>query len=141
MYNRGYYGYIAEGKDVKAIYQIEFTRDKKVFDIMDTVKFSDDMLDKKQFDYLEDAVCFWNSLYYDETILHLMMFEQILLDGEIILEQCKEFRLPTVLDDISKQRIKQAEETVRAYKMENEKLTKYLAKYGIDASKIKEEDI
>lgn len=141
MYNRGYYGYIAEGKDVKAVYQIEFTRDKKVFDMMDTVKFSDDMLNKKQFDYLEDAVCFWNSLYYDETILHLMMFEQIVLDGEIILEQCKEFRLPTVLDNISKQRIKQAEETVRAYKMENEKLTKYLAKYGIDASKIKEEDI
>lgn len=141
MYNRGYYGYVAEGKDVKAVYQIEFTRDKKVFDMMDTVNFSDDMLDKKQFDYLEDAVCFWNSLYYDETILHLMMFEQILLDGEIILEQCKEFRLPTVLDNISKQRIKQAEETVRAYKIENEKLTKYLAKYGIDASKIKEEDI
>lgn len=48
--------------------------------MMDAVKFSNDILNKKQFDFLEDTICFWNTLYYDETILHLMMFEQILLD-------------------------------------------------------------
>ena len=138
MYNRGYYGYKAEGKDIKTLYTIEYTRDQKVFDIMPTAKFTDDMLDKKQFDYLEDAISFWNTLYYDETVLHVMLFEQILLDGKIVLEQCKDMVVPTVLDTISKQRVKQAEANMEAYKAENEKLKKYLAKYGIDASKIEE---
>lgn len=138
MYNRGYYGYKAEGKDIKTLYTIEYTRDQKVFDIMPTAKFTDDMLDKKQFDYLEDAISFWNSLYYDETVLHIMLFEQILLDGEIVLEQCKDMVVPTVLDTISKQRVKQAEANMEAYKAENEKLKRYLAKYGIDVSKIEE---
>ena len=138
MYNRGYYGYKAEGKDIKTLYTIEYTRDQKVFDIMPTSKFTDDMLDKKQFDYLEDAISFWNTLYYDETVLHVMLFEQILLDGKIVLEQCKDMVVPTVLDTISKQRVKQAEANMEAYKAENEKLKKYLAKYGIDASKIEE---
>lgn len=138
MYNRGYYGYKAEGKDIKTLYTIEYTRDQKVFDIMPTAKFTDDMLDKKQFDYLEDAISFWNSLYYDETVLHVMLFEQILLDGKIVLEQCKDMVVPTVLDTISKQRVKQAETNMEVYKAENEKLKRYLAKYGIDASKIEE---
>ena len=138
MYNRGYYGYKAEGKDIKTLYTIEYTRNQKVFDIMPTAKFTDDMLDKKQFDYLEDAISFWNTLYYDETVLHVMLFEQILLDGKIVLEQCKDMVVPTVLDTISKQRVKQAEANMEAYKAENEKLKKYLAKYGIDASKIEE---
>ena len=138
MYNRGYYGYKAEGKDIKTLYTIEYTRDQKVFDIMPTAKFTDDMLDKKQFDYLEDAISFWNTLYYDETVLHVMLFEQILLDGKIVLEQCKDMVVPTVLDTISKQRVKQAETNMEVYKAENEKLKRYLAKYGIDASKIEE---
>ena len=138
MYNRGYYDYKAEGKDIKTLYTIEYTRDQKVFDIMPTAKFTFDMLDKKQFDYLEDAISFWNTLYYDETVLHVMLFEQILLDGKIVLEQCKDMVVPTVLDTISKQRVKQAEANMEAYKVENEKLKRYLAKYGIDASKIEE---
>ena len=138
MYNRGYYGYKAEGKDIKTLYTIEYTRDQKVFDIMPTAKFTDDMLDKKQFDYLEDAISFWNTLYYDETVLHVMLFEQILLDGKIVLEQCKDMVVPTVLDTISKQRVKYAETNMEVYKAENEKLKRYLAKYGIDASKIEE---
>lgn len=139
MYNRGYYGFKAENKNIKTKYTIEYTRDKKVFDMMNKAEFDYSMLDKKQFDYLEDAVSFWNSLYYDETILHVMLYESILLDDEIILEQCKDMVVPTVLDKISKQRVKQAEEKAELYKEEAEKLTRYLAKYGIDASKIKDE--
>lgn len=138
MYNRGYYGYRPEGKDVKALYTIEYTRDRKVFDLMDTVKFRNDMLEKKQFDFLEDAISFWNTLYYDETVLHVMLFEQIFVDGELVLEQCKDMVLPTVLDNISKQRVRQAEENLQMYKEENEKLKRFLAKFGIDASKIEE---
>ena len=89
------------------------------------------------FDFLEDAVSFWNHLYYDESILHVMLFEEIILDGKIILEQYKDMVVPSVLDKISAQRVKQAETEVQAYKEENERLKNYLAQYGIDVSKIK----
>ena len=112
MYNRGYYSYKEENKDIKTLYTVEYTRDKKVLDMMDKKEFTFDMLDKKQFDFLEDAVSFWNSLYYDETVLHVMLFEQIILDGDVILEQCKDMVVPTVLDTISKQRVKQAEANI-----------------------------
>ena len=55
-YNRGYYGYKDANKDIKTHYYIEYTRDQKVFDIMDTTKFDFSMLDRRDFDYLEDAV-------------------------------------------------------------------------------------
>ena len=136
MFKRGYYGFKAENKDIKTLYTIEYTRDKKVYDLMDTAKFTFDMLDKKQFDFLEDAISFFNCLYYDETVLHIMLLEQIILDGETILEQCKDAVLPTVLDTISKQRVKQAEANIELYKAENEKMKSFLAKHGIDASKL-----
>lgn len=136
MFKRGYYGFKAENKDIKTLYTIEYTRDRKVYDLMDTAKFTFDMLDKKQFDFLEDAISFFNCLYYDESVLHIMLLEQIILDGEIILEQCKDAVLPTVLDTISKQRVKQAEANMELYKAENEKMKSFLAKHGIDASKL-----
>lgn len=136
-YNRGYYGYKDTNKDIKTHYYIEYTRDKKVFDIMDTTQFDFNMLDRRDFDFLEDAVSFWNHLYYDESILYVMLFEEIILDGETILEQCKDMVVPSVLDKVSEQRVKQAEIEVQAYKEENERLKNYLAQYGIDANKIK----
>lgn len=139
-YNRGYYGYKDANKDIKTHYYIEYTRDQKVFDIMDTTEFNFSMLDRQNFDFLEDAVSFWNHLYYDESILHVMLFEEIILDGKIILEQYKDMVVPSVLDKISAQRVKQAETEVQAYKEENERLKNYLAQYGIDVSKIKQED-
>ena len=136
MHNRGYYSYKDENKDIKTHYYIEYTRDRKIFDIMDTAEFDFSMLDRKDFDYLEDAVSFWNHLYYDESILYVMLFEEIILDGEVILEQCKDMVVSSVLDKISAQRVKRAENEANAYKEENEKLKKYLASYGINISKI-----
>lgn len=136
MYNRGYYDYKKEGINIKTLYEIEYTTDKKVYDSMDKADFDFNTLSKKQFDFLEDAVSFWNSLYYREDVLHVMLWEKILLDGEIILEQCKDMVVPTVLDTISKQRVKQAEVNMELYKAENEKMKSFLAKHGIDANKI-----
>ena len=137
MYDRGYYSYKAENKNIKTHYYIEYTRNQKVFDIMDTAQFEFSMLDRKDFDYLEDAITFWNSLYYDESVLHVMLFEEIILDGDIILEQCKDMVVPTVLDKISTQRVKQAEMEKEAYKEENERLKSWLVDHGVDVNKIK----
>lgn len=135
-YKRGFYSYKDISKDIKTHYYIEYTRDQKVFDIMDTVKFDFSMLDRKDFDYLEDAISFWNHLYYDESILHVMLFEEIILDGEIILEQNKDMVVPSVLDKISVQRVKQAETEREAYKKENDLFRKFLAKYNIDMKRV-----
>lgn len=135
-YNRGFYNYKDKSKDIKTHYYIEYTRDQKVFDIMDTAKFDFSMLDRKDFDYLEDAVSFWNYLYYDASILHVMLFEEIILDGEIILEQNKDMIVPFVLDKISAQRVRQAETEREAYKKENVLFKKFLAKYNIDMQRV-----
>ena len=135
-YKRGFYSYRDKNKDIKTHYYIEYTRDQKVFDIMDTVKFDFSMLDRRDFDFLEDAISFWNRLYYDESILHVMLFEEIILDGETILGQCKDMVVPSVLDKISKQRVKQAEMVMETYKKENELFKKFLEKYHIDMKRV-----
>ena len=135
-YKRGFYSYRDKSKDIKTHYYIEYTRDQKGFDIMDNAEFDFSMLDRKDFDYLEDAISFWNHLYYDESILHVMLFEEIILDGEIILEQCKDMIVPSVLDKISAQRVKQAETERETYKKENDLFRKFLAKYNIDMKRV-----
>lgn len=135
-YNRGYYGYKDKNKDIKTHYYIEYTRDQKVFDIMDTAQFDFSMLNRKDFDYLEDAVSFWNHLYYDESILHVMLFEEIILDGNVILEQCKDMIVPSVLDKISEQRVRQTENAMKEYKKENDLMRKFLEKYHIDMERV-----
>ena len=135
-YKRGFYSYRDKSKDIKTHYYIEYTRDQKLFDIKDNAEFDFSMLDRKDFDYLEDAISFWNHLYYDESILHVMLFEEIILDGEIILEQNKDMVVPSVLDKISVQRVKQAETEREAYKKENDLFRKFLAKYNIDMKRV-----
>lgn len=136
MYDRGFYSYKDADKDIKTHYYIEYTRNQKVFDIMDTVEFDFSMLDRQDFDYLEDAVSFWNHLYYDESILHVMLFEEIILDGETILEQCKDMVVPSVLDKISEQEVRRAEMTMKEYRKENDLFRKFLEKYHIDMERV-----
>lgn len=138
-YNRGYYSYKNENMDIKTRYVVEYTDNQKIVDMMDTSQFNFDMLNKREFNYLEDAVSFWNSLYYSEIIVYVMMFEEIILDGEIILEQCKDMVVPSVLNEISKQRIKRAETAMEEYKKENELYRKFLEKYNISMERVIEE--
>ena len=136
MYDRGFYSYKDVNKDIKTHYYIEYTCDQKVFNIIDTANFDFSMLARRDFDYLEDAISFWNHLYYDESVLYVMLFEEIILNGEIILEQCKDMIVPSVLDKISAQIVKQAEMEREAYKKENDLFRKFLEKYNIDMKRV-----
>lgn len=136
MYNRGFYSYNDKNKNIKTLYTIEYTRDQEIFNIMDAPDFDFNMLTKKEFDYLEDAISLWNSLYYDESVLYVMLFEKIILDGEIILEQYKDMIAPSVLDEISAQRVKQAESAMEEYKKENDLFKKFLSLYNIDMKRV-----
>lgn len=131
----GYYNY-RKNENIHAKYTIEFTRNKRVYDRMDKSDFDFSELDKREFHYLEDAIRVWNTLYYDETVLHLMLWEEIMDGEETLLEQCKDQTLPTVLDSISKKRVEDAEKLAERYRKENEILTSFLKKYGIDAKEI-----
>ena len=139
MYDRGFYSYKDANVDIKTQYAVEYTTDKKVFDLMDTSKFSFDMLSKRQFDYLEDAISFWNTLYYREDVLHVILFEQIVLNGEVVLEQFKEPVLPTVLDEISRKRVEHAERLREEFERENRLLKAFIQKHHINPDKAIEE--
>lgn len=106
---------------------------------MDTVEFDFSMLDRRDFDYLEDAISFWNKLYYEETVLHVMLFEEIILDGKVILEQYKDMIVPSVLDKISQSRVDRAEKAMETYKKENDLFKKFLTKYKIDMERVMRE--
>lgn len=133
---RGYYSYIDKEKNIRTLYSLEYTFNQKVVDAMETSTWDSAMLTTRKFDYLEDAITNWNSLYYNEKCLYVMLYEQIILDGEVILEQCKDMSVPTVLDNISKQKVKKTEDLMEIYKEENEKMKNFLLKYGIDVKKI-----
>jgi len=139
MKQSGFYSYVKQNTDIKTKYIIEYTQDKKVFDIMGSSKFNFDMLKKLEFDFLQDAINTYNRLYYNESVLHVMLFEQIIFDGEIILEQCKDMIAENILPQVIKQRIEAYQMENEAYKAENEKLKKFLAKYNIDMSRVNQE--
>ena len=70
------------------------------------------------------------------TIHGVMLFEQIILDGEVILEQHKDMVVPSVLDKISEQRVRQAETVMETYKKENDLFKKFIAIYNIDMKRV-----
>jgi hypothetical protein len=129
MKQSGYYSYIKPNTDIKTKYQIEFTRNQKIFDIMDTSKFTFDMLNKIEFDYLQDAINTYNVLYYDESVLHVMLFEQIILNDEVILEQCKDNTSISILPRSVQNRVNQIELENEEYKKDKEQMKAFIKKY------------
>jgi len=125
----GQYDYVKAGTDIKTRYHIEFTRDQKVFDIMDTTKFTFDMLNKLEYDYLQDAITDYNKLYYDDTVLHVMLFEQILLNDEIILEQCKDMTGSSILPIDVQKRVNRIEEDNKILTNELNLYNEFIKKY------------
>lgn len=116
---KGMYSYIKPNTNIKTKYIIEYTRDQKIFEMMDKSSFTFDMLDKKEFNYLDNAIDMYNVLYYDPTVLHIMLHEEIILDEEIILEQSKDGVMTNILDRHTQNEIKKV-------KTQNEELQDYL---------------
>ncbi len=139
MKQRGFYSYKKEGLHIRTKYEIEFTRDQKIIDRMDKSNFDFSELNKLEFDYLEDAINTYNLLYYDESVLHVMLFEQILLNNEIVLEQSKDMTAYNILPRHIQNRIEQTEQTKEYLQSENNLYKNYLDKFGITISKIRQE--
>jgi len=125
----GYYSNTKKDMDIKTKYTIEFTRDQKIFDIMGTVKFKFDMLNKLEFDYLQDAISAYNRLYYDDTVLHVMLFEEIILNDEIILEQCKDMTGSSILPIDVQKKVNRLEEDNKILADELNLYNEFIKKY------------
>lgn len=134
--NKGFYSYVKENTNIKTHYYIEFTREQKVVDLMDTTKFNFDMLSKKDFDFLEDAINSYNVLYYDESVLHIMLFEQVILNDEVILEQAKDMTAYNILPQKINQEIERIQRSNEALKEENKIYKTYLKKFHLSISDI-----
>ena len=125
----GYYSYTKKDMDIKTKYTIEFTRDQKIFDMMDTAKFKFDMLNKLEYDYLQDAISDYNRLYYDDSVLHVMLYEQIILNDEIILEQCKDMTGTSILPQDVQKRVNRIEEDNKILTNELNLYNEFIKKY------------
>lgn len=125
----GYYSYKKPNTNIKIKYTIEFTRDKKILDSMEKSDFTFDMLDKREFDFLEDAINVYNVLYYDDTVLYIMLFEQVILDDEIILEQFKDMTSINILPHITQNKINKVELRNKLLIEENEQMEAFIKKY------------
>ena len=136
------YSYKKENTDIKTLYIIEFTRNKKTFEIMGTMQFDFDMLNKKTFDYLQEAINFYNMLYYsDDKILHVMLYEQIVLNDEIILEQSKDMQSINILPQETQRQIEKVKIENDLLKEENEIMSEFLSKYNINVTKIRNKEV
>jgi hypothetical protein len=103
---------------------------------MGTTKFTFDMLNKLEYDYLQDAITDYIKLYYDKTVLHVMLFEQIILNGEIILEQCKNMIGSNILPKEIQRKIEAVESSNKALLNENEKMKAFLKQYNVNITQI-----
>jgi hypothetical protein len=130
--NKGYYSYIKPDTNIKTKYTIEFTRDQKIFDMMDSSKFTFDMLKKIEFDYLQDAINAYNKLFYDESVLHVMLFEQIILNDEIILEQCKDMQSISILPKEIQNTVNRLELQDKMLTEENNQMKAFIKKYNAE---------
>jgi len=89
------------------------------------------MLKKIELDYLQDAINIYNRLYYDESTLHIMLFEQILLNDEIILEQSKDMQSINILSQHIQNKINAVQLENTALKEELQKIENTLKQYNM----------
>lgn len=139
MKQYGFYSYIKPNTNIKTRYIIEFTRDKKVIDIMGTSKFTWDMLEKRELDYLQDAINLYNVLYYDESVLHVLMHEQIIYNDDVILEQFKDQVSFNILPQKIQQEISKVEEHNKLLQEENNIYKEFCNKCNLSISDIKKQ--
>ena len=64
------------------------------------------------------------------------MFMDVYCNGEIILSECKDQVMHSILDKSALKRLENAEESVQIYKKKYERLQKFVDMYNIDDSEI-----
>ena len=71
---------------VETKYTVEYINDKKTWDKF--VRTEDlDLLSKREYDNIEDALTFYLTWYVNENCFDIKLWEQIYVNNEIVLEQ------------------------------------------------------
>ena len=130
------YKYDFQKNDAHSVYTIEFTRNKAVFDKIGDADFNFDWYDVLEYDNINDAIKTFVSLYYDDTVYFIHMFMDIYCNGEVILTECKDQVMYSILDKPSLKRLENAEKSAQIYKEKYERLQKFVDMYNIDDTEI-----
>lgn len=123
-------------KGAHTVYTIEFTKNNAVFDKMSDADFNFDWYDIMQFDNINDAIKTFTSLYYNDAVLFVHMFMDVYCNDEIILSECKDNVMYSILDKHSLKRLENAEKSAHLYKEKYERLQKFVDMYHIDDTQI-----
>lgn len=119
-------------ENAHVVYTIEYTMHKAIFDKIGDSDFDYSWYDVQQFDNLNDAVKRYVALYYNENVLFVQMFTSVYHNGEIILEECKNDVMESILDKHALKRLENAEKSADFYKEKYERLQKFVDMYHID---------
>ena len=119
-------------ENAHVVYTIEYTTNKAVFDKIGSADFDYNWYDIQQFDNLNDAIKRYVALYYNENVLFVQMFTSVYHNGEIILEECKDSVMESILDKRALKRLENAEKSADFYKEKYERLQKFVDMYHID---------
>ena len=77
---------LPNNKNYELKYTIEFTQNKKVFEDMEKSNFDYSRLNKKQFDNLNEAIYLNTSLHYNDTVLYVSCYQELIIDGITVQE-------------------------------------------------------
>ena len=119
-------------ENAHVVYTIEYTMHKAVFDKIGDADFDYNWYDIQQFDNLNDAVKRYVALRFNENVLFVQMFTSVYHNGEIILEECKDSVMESILDKPTLKRLENAEKSADFYKEKYERLQKFVDMYHID---------
>lgn len=121
---------------VHTVYTIEFTTTKAVFDRIGDANFDFDWYDMQQFDNINDAIKRYVALRYNENVYFVHMFMDVYCNGEIIISECKDDVMESILDKPTLKRLENAEKSAQIYKEKYERLQKFVDMYNIEDSEI-----
>lgn len=121
---------------VHVVYTIEYTTNKAVFDKIGDANFDFGWYDIQEFDNINDAIKRFVSLRYSENVYFVHMFMDIYCNGEIILSECKDDVMESILDKPTLKRLENAEKSAKIYQEKYERLQKFVDMYNIDDSEI-----
>ena len=121
---------------VHVVYTIEYTTNKAVFDKIGNVNFDFGWYDVQEFDNINDAIKRFVALRYSENVYFVHMFMDVYCNGEIILSECKNDVMESIVDKHTLNRLENAEKSAKIYQEKYERLQKFVDMYNIDDSEI-----
>lgn len=119
-------------ENAHVVYTIEYTMHKAVFDKIGDSNFDYNWFDIQEFDNINEAVKRYVALRFNENVLYVQMFTSVYHNGKIILEECKDNVMESILDKGTLKRLENAEKSANFYKEKYERLQKFIDMYNID---------